>query len=338
MAVKRDYLLFCYSVYIFLASVSVVSGLIPVTYPARVSSECGQYDPPNEEQITEALKPIHHCIDSKKHSCQDILHCFPSAPSGYYQITAPNGSLVQVYCDMEGTNCGGEGGWTRVTYVNMSQSGATCPQGLTQRTLSGLNLCGRMDGDFTVTTQPGGGCQSTVFSTLGLNYSQVCGQLRGYQLGSPDAFGRYFMPPLPIDNAYVDGASITYDTNPRKQIWTYANGVNLMYNPLSRQFNCPCNSNTFYIAPSFVGSDYYCETGDHDYSCCDHDYLFSNDTLWDGQQCPGEEAPCCTHPNMPWFNKKLSETTTEDIELRVCGDEVVANEDTPLQVIELFVR
>ena len=131
---------------------------------------------------------------------------------------------------------------------------------------------------------------------------------------------------------------ISCDTNPRKHIWTYANGVNLMYYPLSRQYNCPCNSNTFYNAPSFVGSDYYCETGDHDYSCCDYEYLFSNDTLWDGQQCPGVEAPCCTHPNMPWFNKTLNETTAEDIELRVCADQSVANEDTPLQVIELFVR
>ena len=51
-----------------------------------------------------------------------------------------------------------------------------------------------------------------------------------------------------------------------------------------------------------------------------------------------EDAPCCTHPNMPWFNKTLSETTTEDIELRVCGDQLVNNEDTPLQVIEIFVR
>ena len=60
--------------------------------------------------------------------------------------------------------------------------------------------------------------------------------------------------------------------------------------------------------------------------------------LWDGQQCAGEEAPCCTHPNMPWFNKALSETTTEDIELRVCGNFGVANENTLLEVIELFVR
>ena len=330
--------------YLLLAGgVSVVSGFTPVTYHARVSSECGQYDPLQDEQLAKALRQVHQqlgppgCNPPRNRSCQEILHCFPSAPSGYYQITAPNGSLVQVYCDMEGTNCGGEGGWTRVAYVNMSQSGATCPQGLTQRTLAGLTLCGRMDGDFTVTTPGGGGCQSTVFSTLGLNYSKVCGQLRGYQLGTPDAFFPYITNSLlNIDGLYVDGVSITYGSAPRKHIWTYATGVNLVH--IDAGLNCPCNTGIGFVSPSFVGSDYYCETGDNDNTCCDRSVLYSNDTLWDGQQCPGEEAPCCTHPNMPWFSKTLSETTTEDIELRVCADQDVADEDTPVQVIELFVR
>ena len=314
---------------------SVVSGLTLVTYPARVSSECGQYDPLQDEQLTEALGPIKQQLSPlgynlyKNRSCQEILQYFPSAPSGYYQITAPNGSLVQVYCDMEGTNCGGEGGWTRVAYVNMSQSGATCPQGLTQRTLSGLTLCGK---------NGSGVCQSTVFSTLGLSYSQVCGQLRGYQFATPNAFEPYYSNPLlTIDDLYVDGVSITYGSAPRKHIWTYAIGLNLLYSG-GPQYNCPCNNGSGLVPPPFVGSDYYCETGDNDYVCCDSYIFYPNDAIWDGQQCPSEEAPCCTRPNMPWFNKTLCETTTEDIELRVCGDQPVANEDTFLQVIELFVH
>ena len=126
--------------YLLLAG-GVVSGFTPVTYPARVSSECGQYDPlQDQQQSMETLGQVQQqlgppgCNPSKNRSCHEILHCFISAPSGYYQIRVPNGSLVQVYCDMEGTNCGGEGGWTRVAYVNMSQSGATCPEGLTQKT------------------------------------------------------------------------------------------------------------------------------------------------------------------------------------------------------------
>ena len=186
--------------YLLLAgSVSVVSGFTPVTYPARVSSECGHYDPLQDEQLTEALKQVHQqlgppgCNPPRNRSCQEILHCFPSVPSGYYQITAPNGSLVQVYCDMEGTNCGGEGGWSRVAYVNMSQSGATCPQGLTSRTLSGLTLCGRMNGDFTVTTSGGGGCQSTVFSTPGLSIDIIY-YVTG--IGNEQKFAHYCVPSL----------------------------------------------------------------------------------------------------------------------------------------------
>ena len=102
--------------YLLLAG-GVVNGLTS-RYPAIVSSECdhSQDDPMQDQQLTEALEKVQHqlatpgCNPPQNKSCQDILHCFPSAPSGYYQIHALNGSLVQIYCDMEGTNCGGEGG------------------------------------------------------------------------------------------------------------------------------------------------------------------------------------------------------------------------------------
>ena len=310
----------------------VVSGFTPVTYPARVSSECGQYDPLQDERLIEAHRQVQQqlgppgCNPPKNRTCQGILRCFPSALSGYYQISAPNGSLVQVYCDMECTNCGGKGGWTRIAYVNMSQSGSTCPQGLTQRTLSGLTFCGR-----NITTI-GGGCQSTMIPTLGLNYSKVCGRLKGYNWGLPNAFLQH---QLPIDDPYVDGVSITYYKNTyREHIWTYANG-----HTLNRwlQSTCPCNTNSSLAVPPYVGNDYYCEAADN-ITLAQRYNLYSNDTLWDGQQCSDVEAPCCTHPDMPWFNKALSETTTEDIELRVCGAVEIVYQDTLLQEIEIFIH
>ena len=140
-------------------------------------------NPIQDDQLMEVLRKIQQqlgppgCYLTRSRSCQEILYSFPSAPSGYYQIHAANGSVVQVYCDMEGTNCGGEGGWTRMAYINMTQSGSTCPQGLSQKefTAAGLTLCGRIDGEYVVTTSCNGGCQGTVFSTLGLNYSRVAG-------------------------------------------------------------------------------------------------------------------------------------------------------------------
>ena len=295
--------------YLLLAG-GVVSGFTPVTYP--VSSECGQYDPLQDQHLMETLEQVQQQLDchpSKNRSCQEILHCFPSAPSGYYQIRVPNGSLVQVYCDMEGTNCGGQGGWTRIAYLNMSQSEATCPQGLTQMITSGVTYCQNSNV----------GCQGTTFSSLGLNYTRVCGRLRVYQRGVPTAFGPYLQDKsLTVSDGYVNGASITYGT---KHIWTCATGINLRYEA-NRGFECPCNTGTTAMTPPYVGSDYYCETGNNEVGTITGAIQVS-DPLWDGQQCPGEEAPCCTHPNMPWFNKTLSETTTENIQVKLslasCG-------------------
>ena len=291
------------------------------------SFKCGQSDPLQDDQLMEALSKIHQelgppgCNPPRNRSCQEILYCFPSAPSGYHEIRVPNGSLVQVYCDMEGTNCGGQGGWMRVAHVNMSQDGASCPQGLTQKTMSGLTLCG----------QSATGCEGTLFSALGLSYSRVCGQLRGYQFGGTDAFGPYnHNKDLQLYQPYVDGASLTYDTSSPKHIWTFAVGNHVTVG-LS---GCPCLLHSTAQVPPYVGSDYYCETGNNA-GFYNNKTFFLGDPLWDGQQCPGEEAPCCTHPNMPWFIKTLGETTTEDIQLRLCTNEF--HEETLLQTITLYV-
>ena len=312
----------------------VVSGFTPVTYSSQSSTaECGQNDPLQDNQLMEELNKIHQelgppgCNPPRNRSCQDILNCFPSAPSGYHEIRVPNGSLVQVYCDMEGTNCGGQGGWMRVAHVNMSQDGASCPQGLTQKNMSGLTLCGQSFG--TV-------CQATLFSALGLSYSRVCGQLRGYQFSTTDAFRRYILNnSIQIDENYVDGASITYDTAAPKHIWTYATGLSIQN--FCSDCNCPCNTDSIPQVPPFVGNDYYCETGSNVPGVPTNTFLL-NDPLWDGQQCDGVEAPCCTHPNMPWFIKTLGENTTEDIQLRLCIDQPTSDvEETLLQLIELYV-
>ena len=160
-------------------AVSIASGFAPVTYPAQTPAECSTGELLVDKELMEAIEQVQQQLGCRNRSCQEILNCFPSAPSGYYKIA---GSLVQFYCNMEGINCGGEGGWTRVAFVNMTQSGTTCPQGLTQRLLIGNIYCGR-----SII-----GCQRTFFSTHGLNYSHVCGRLRGYQYGGTDAFYRTY--------------------------------------------------------------------------------------------------------------------------------------------------
>ena len=47
--------------------------------------------------------------------------------------------------------------------------------------------------------------------------------------------------------------------------------------------------------------------------------------------------PAVLTPNMPWFTKTLGETTTEDIQLRLCNDHGIGDEETLLQLIDLYV-
>ena len=220
----------------------------------------------------------------------------------------------------------GEGGWTRVAYVNMTQAGATCLQGLEQISFNGSPYCGRFS--------PESGCVSAIHNAT-ISYRQVCGQVAGYQYNSVGAF---LYPSHTIDEAFFDGLSIMYDS-PRRHIWTYTAGF--ADNKKGAGGSCPCNNGSIGSVPPYVGSDYYCESAHNTSSiiCYNHYIQFSHDVLWDGQQCGGLESPCCTHPNMPWFMKTLNETTTEDIELRACKQPYgCSNDGVAIFLIEIYVR
>ena len=253
-------------------------------------------------------------------SCREFHLNDPSAPSGSYQRELSNGTIVDMYCDMEGTNCGGEGGWTRVAFVNMSQPGVTCPTGLTQIQRSGLTLCSR---------------GSTMFTTLGLNYTAICGRVRGYQSGQPDGFRNSISnSALTVDNGYVDGVSITHGSCPRQHVWTYAIGLE---DDGSGSSDCPCNNGNSGSTSSFVGDKYYCESGIDNHPF-EQGVLYSNDPLWDGMNCNNRESTCCTNSNLPWFDTTLSDTTNDDLELRLLFNEDISGEDGPLDLIELYIN
>ena len=108
--------------------------------------------------------------------------------------------------------------------------------------------------------KPHSGCFSTTFSTHGVTYQKVCGRIIGYQFDSPDAFGQ--RGDTTIDDNYVDGISITHGLNPLKHIWTLAAALDEVVSTVDHV--CPCTNTAIsydWSIPSFVGSDYYCETG-----------------------------------------------------------------------------
>ena len=101
------------------------------------------------------------------------------------------------------------------------------------------------------------------------------------------------------------------------------------------EWDYPCNNGSTGTIPQYVGDDYYCESGSpvHD------PYTFHyDDPLWDDKQCDYLEFSCCTSPNMSWFVKSLNQSTTDDIELRMCNSEGYPDEATPVDIIELYVN
>ena len=180
-------------------------------------------------------------------SCSDVLSKFPNSTSGYYKIGLTNGSTVSVYCDMEGVNCDGEGGWMRVAYLNMFDSTEDCPQGFKLYEENGIRACGR---------QSGPGCQSVKFPSHNISYSQVCGRVIGYQKGSPDAVAQIYSI-TNIDGAYVDGVSLTRGS-PRQHIWTFMADLQENFIDLTYANECPCAPNSRVSPPSVVGNDYFC--------------------------------------------------------------------------------
>ena len=263
-------------------------------------------------------------------SCENIYTNFPGAQnrSGYFRIKAKN-SYHWTYCNMTAiayddfiTTCAGVGGgWRRIANINIS-AGDDCPGEWRKATQSGVSFC-RVASDDKFT------CSSASFSTNGISYQRVCGRARGYQKGQTIAI--YGSPySRTIENDYVSGLSITYSSNPRQHIWTFASGRGERYNNL---YNCPCSVNGGYDPPSFVGSNYYCESGST-YRGNDNEYYF-NDTLWDGAGCVDN---CCKDSTQPWFYRQLNQATKDDIEARICTHGYFSRRSTLIDKLELYIQ
>ncbi len=100
---------------------------------------------------------------------------------------------------------------------------------------------------------------------------------------------------------------------------------------------CPCAKTGGTKPPSFVGEDYYCESG-----LPQRPWVagrqYADDPLWDGQQCGGQEGPCCANPDLPWFCKELPTPTTDPLEVRICTNQGRYDESTPFELVELYVQ
>ena len=59
--------------------------------------------------------------------------------------------------------------------------------------------------------------------------------------------------------------------------------------------------------PTYIGNDYFCETGVPPSQAWSDRTFYADDLLWDGQDC-GPASACCTFNDPPWFvNNYLSQ-------------------------------
>ena len=207
----------------------------------------------------------------------------------------------------------------RVANIDMTRPNETCPAGFRKVTASDKTMCGSQSSK----------CISTTFSSHGLQYSWVCGKIIGYQFGWPDAFHTYTVNRGSIDTNFADGIVLTHGSQ-HNHIWTFTATGSQSHN------GCPCNDDSFSgTVPPYIGNDYFCDSG-YQYSTGISQIYYTNDPLWDGAGCVS--GSCCTFNSPPWFCKNLSTPTTDYIQLHVCNDEGISDEDTPFEIVELYVK
>ena len=257
-------------------------------------------------------------------SCAEIKSTFSNAESGYYWL---NG--VRSYCrfDLQTGSDDDSLGWERIALVDMSDTTQRCP-GNTFR----LVQPPAGDARYCVKTTDGYGCDAVLFQPGSTTYSRVYGRVIGIQIGSADITGH----PVEIDEPYLDGVSLTLNSQPRTHIWSFMSFTSEFHN------QCPCSANSPNTPLPFIGNDYFCESGSNVIDV-PGDKSFPDDPIWDGEDCRLMEVGCCnlggSQRSPPWFYKELPQPVSgQAVELRICTDQPSDDESVGVLLIELYVQ
>ena len=228
-------------------------------------------------------------------------------------------------------SCGGAGLWTRIAHLDMSDPSQQCP--------SSWNLTTTPVRGCISSIASAHSCDSAIFPSNGQTYSHVCGRVNAYQQATNEAFYPALSRGQGLEGYYVDGVSLTHGAaGSRQHIWTFAVALYETDPNYDPEWNCACtniNENGPYHVPSFVGSNYFCDSGSPGpgYNLT---RVYSEDPLWDGAGC-GPTSTCCQFNTPPWFCTTLPEPTTDDLELRICRDQAPSNEDIIVSLVDINV-
>ena len=273
-----------------------------------------------DKVLNQVMKKLNDALDAVGAANKTIAK-LEDKLSTLSQVVSGHGSLLQ-YLQSFHPHCGiSSPNWRRVAYIDTTHGPGQCPSGLVEHVNSTTNqrACGRSTDV---------GCSSVTYPTGG-SYTNICGRVRGYQFNSANAFDG--SRGNSINDPHVDGISITRG-NPRQHVWTY---VAYWYEGIPS--DCPCdqtNTSDYSRVPSFVGRDFYCETPFATRGGTER--IAWENPLWDGAgSACGTGGQCCA--TFGWFNKTVSPSTSDHIEVRWCADQDRSNEDVLTELVEIWV-
>ena len=170
-------------------------------------------------------------------------------------------------------------------------------------------------------------------------YSSVCGRIAAYQLGT-DPIGFSTTPMINVNSAYLRGVSLTHGgdldgtADLANHIWSFAVGSTQDQTSTPANDRCPCDQGS--PSPSFVGEDYFCESGNTAVPASSMATFFPGNFLWDGLGCIPSSTCCIDHPL--YFVKHLGAATTDNIDLRTCLHTGSNFDNIALELIEIYVK
>ena len=270
----------------------------------EIARQLGQLAEMAEADEKEALGAEEEDIGS----CRSILQSDPAAASGLYKVAGANGDEVEVYCNMERECCHHNlKGWTRLGYLNMSDSTQTCPEGF-REVEEPSRGCRRASTKVT--------CNSVTFSNPGkLPYSKVCGTVAATRHGSSDGF----IKEGDMAGWEYDGISVHL-----RQSSTYLVVLGAPGEEIKHWFICPCKAlddpeqKSLLTFGTELKPSKFCPSSSG------------------GGSCPAK-INCCSGGSQPRFCVSLPQPTTDDIEVKLCLDQDEKDEDITLHAIELLV-
>jgi len=237
-------------------------------------------------------------LDSFKSPCLEIRKSYSNF-SDRYIVASPTGPLLSVYCDMNRTFGGNSTGWIRIAKLDVNN----CPSGMQKKYINTMDTC--------VVTEDRAGCTEIHYSVYDIQYTMVTGRVHAYQIGNLDGFraaDEARTSPRTSNNLssnYLDGVSITANG---KHVWSFAAG-------------CECNDEK----PNFIGEKYICDGIVFKQG---KPKSYYHNFLWENQQCQNSSS---------WFYSDL-DSTTADIEVRICRDQERTDEDLGITAIELYIQ